>query len=73
MAVIRAEDHVPRIQTFFGDRGDLAFDIVPCTSKADHGPHALPHPRDGVSFAGPFVIVRRPARDIGGKGRPQVG
>ena len=72
MAIIGAQDHVAAVQSAFGDGGDLAFDIIPRRAEPDHGPHPLPHARDGVRLAGALMIIRWPTSHVGRKGRPQI-
>ena len=73
MAVIGAQDHVARIQAFFGDRGDLCFNVIPRGPQPDHRPHPLTHPCNGIRLAGALVIIRRAARHIGRECGPQIG
>ena len=73
MAIVRAEDEVPWVQTLLRHRRDLAFDIVPGRAQPHHRAHAVAHPGNRVRFSGALVIVRRPARHIGAEGDTFVG
>ncbi len=70
MAIVGAQDEIARIKALFGDRRDLAFDVIPRRPKPHHRPHPLAHARNRVGLAGAFVIVRRAARHIGVKRGP---
>ena len=67
MAIVRAKNEIPRIESFLGDRGDLTFHVIPCAAQPQHRAHALPRAGNGVGLGRALVVVRRPPGDIGMK------
>ena len=72
MAIIRAQDEAARIEALFGDSRDLAFHVIPCRTQTHHMAHPLAGAGNRIGLAGALMVVRRPARGIGVKGRSQI-
>ena len=73
VAVVGAQDEVPGIKALLRYGGDLAFDVMPCRTEAEHRLHPLPDAADCVHLARALMVVRGSAGGVGMESGSEIG